>query len=120
MKVAKFLFYLAYLSLALSCSHYSPVQEGSLKITSSSAHTEKQQKFKVIVETENLLWGIVPGSYPIDLYEKLELAKYKAVGGITIKSYQTIVQKSLMILSLGVYIPESLEFEFWGDYVVTD
>lgn len=91
-----------------------------MKILSGSPHAQKQERIKVVIETENLLWGIIPEYYPIKLNERLELDKYRAAGAISIKSYQTIMQKTLMILSFGVYIPESLEFEFWGEYVLTE
>lgn len=95
------------------------MNEGGVVFYSASPKTENQNNFKVIYETENLLWGIIPGIYQIDMYDKLVLASYKSVGKISVKSYQTFAQKFLMFVSLGVYIPETLEFEFWGEYVLS-
>lgn len=114
------LIYFFLLFVLSSCSHYSFKQEGSLDILSGSSHGKTQNKYTVIVETENLLWGFVPGEYGIELTQKLLLDRYRVVGKMSLKSYQTFSQKLLMILSLGIYIPESLEFEFWSEYVQSE
>lgn len=116
------LFFLAIFFLT-SCASYefSPVNQGGQlgrEMKLASLKTQKQNLFTYKIETESLLWGTFPSLYKIETEDLLKLSGHKNMGGVSIKRYQSLNQKVLSFISLGIYLPETIEVSFWGEYVI--
>ncbi len=103
-----------------SCSNLSFYNDSDRQILVVSPKTDNQENYIVEFESETLLWGMLPKENKLDIYENINLSAYTKVGNLSIKIYQTTLQKFFMIASLGIYIPETIQYSFWGEYKISE
>lgn len=103
-----------------SCSNLSFYNDSDILIRTVSPKVEKQQNYIIEFVSETLLWGMIPTENKLDVYKNINLGAYNKVGNLSVKIYQTRYQKFLTIASFGIYIPETVQYNFWGEYKLSE